>query len=77
MSFDKIAGTYVYCMDYHSGQWSREYRIMCKLENQYQLKLSDSCILAIQGKRKSECFDGAREVYVRLEKSMSSSIQIR
>jgi len=31
MTFDTLAGLYVYCMDYHSGQWSRLYRIMSKI----------------------------------------------
>jgi len=30
----------VFCMDYHSGQWSRGYRILSRLH----ARLSDSCI---------------------------------
>ena len=44
MSFEKIAATYVYCMDYHGGQWSREYRILSKISTQYKLWLSDNMI---------------------------------
>ena len=32
MSFDKLAGIYVYCMDYHTGQNSRLYRLLCKID---------------------------------------------
>ena len=31
----------VFCMDYHSGQWSRGYRIYCRLKVE---RLTDSCI---------------------------------
>jgi hypothetical protein len=31
MSFEKLAGIYVYCMDYHGGQWSRLYRLMSRI----------------------------------------------
>jgi hypothetical protein len=48
MSFDKIAAVYVYCMDYHTGQWSREYRILSRISSQYRLKLTDSAIKVIQ-----------------------------
>lgn len=39
--FDKLAGIYVYCADYHEGQNSRLYQLMCKIDS-YGLKLSDS-----------------------------------
>lgn len=32
---------YVFCMDYHSGQWSRGYRLMSLLG---PARLTDSCI---------------------------------
>ena len=31
MSFEKLAGIYVYCMDHHTGQWSRLYRLLSKI----------------------------------------------
>ena len=30
--FDKRIGMYWYCHDYHTGMYSREYRIMCKIK---------------------------------------------
>jgi hypothetical protein len=48
MSFDKIVATYVYCMNYHTGQWSREYRILSKIISQYHLKLTDNAIASIE-----------------------------
>lgn len=53
MNTDFKFALYVFCMDYHSGQWSRLYRIMCRL----RARLSNSAIYAIQGnrhKRKTE-----------------------
>lgn len=47
MSFDTLAGIYVYCMDYHSGQNSRLYRLMSRI----RARLSDDVIYAIQGNR--------------------------
>jgi hypothetical protein len=38
---------YVFCMDFHGGQWSRLYRIMSRL----RCSLRDSHIAAIQGNR--------------------------
>jgi len=39
---------YVFCMDYHSGQWSRGYRLMCvtgkKLGSKFHVT-SDQCKL--------------------------------
>lgn len=32
MNFDFRMALFVFCMHYHSGQWSRLYRIMCKLD---------------------------------------------
>ena len=39
MDFDKLATLYVFCADYHGGQWSRLYRLMCRLESHYRLVL--------------------------------------
>lgn len=44
MNSDFAFGLYVFCMDYHSGQWSRLYRIMGKLK----VRLTDNAINAIR-----------------------------
>ena len=31
----------VFCDDYHSGQWSRLYRISCRLRTHYRMQISD------------------------------------
>ena len=49
MSFDRIAATYVFCMNYHEGQNSRLYRILSKITRHYRINLSDRAIDAIQG----------------------------
>lgn len=36
----------VFCMDYHSGQWSRGYRILSRLQ---PFHLTDSCIAECRG----------------------------
>lgn len=34
---------YVFCMDWHSGQWSRGYRIMSRFHNKHwNIRLTDS-----------------------------------
>ena len=38
MSFETNATLYVFCADYHDGQWSRLYRIMCKIGKYLDLK---------------------------------------
>ncbi len=72
MNPDFAFGLYVFCMDYHSGQWSRLYRIMCKL----RVRLSDSAIKAIQGnrhdktdKRQWDEWQEARTYYRQLKRS--------
>jgi hypothetical protein len=51
MNLDFIFALYVFCMDYHSGQWSRGYRLLSRIESRYRPRLSDSAIHAIQGNR--------------------------
>jgi hypothetical protein len=53
MSIDKAAAVYVYCMNYHTGQDSKEYRIMSKLSdpNSYNIKLSNRAIDVISGEK--------------------------
>lgn len=48
MNPDFTFALYVFCMDYHSGQWSRLYRILSKLGSQYRVSLRDSHIAAIR-----------------------------
>ena len=52
---------YVFCMDYHGGQWSRGYRLLSKLG---PARLTDSCI--------AECRDS--EVYAYLEANYKDSV---
>jgi len=52
---------YVFCMDYHGGQWSRGYRLMSKLG---PARLTDSCI--------QECRES--EVYAHLVANYSQSV---
>jgi hypothetical protein len=33
--FDIVAAHYAFCSDYHSGQWSREYRRLCRIRRYY------------------------------------------
>ena len=44
MSFEKLAGVFVYCNDFHSGQGSRLYR----LQSRIRMRLSDSAWKAIR-----------------------------
>lgn len=42
MKPDFLFALYVFCADYHSGQWSRLYRLSCRLASQYRVRLSDN-----------------------------------
>ena len=52
---------YVFCMDYHSGQWSRGYRIMSRFKN---VRLTDSVI--------KECRES--EIYLYLVDNYSNKV---
>ena len=62
MSFDKLAGIYVYCMDYHEGQWSRLYRILSRISKK-ELNLRDSSIEEVR----TGDWEEAHEVYQHLK----------
>jgi len=47
----------VFCMDYHSGQWSRGYRILSRMQ---PLRLTDSCIAEC---RESEMYQYLVDTY--------------
>lgn len=34
--FELVATLYVLCMDYHSGQWSRGYRLLSRITSRYR-----------------------------------------
>ena len=69
MSFDKISAVYVYCMDYHGGQWSREYALLCRIQRQYKLKLTDSSISGIRDGNNPE-WDEAHDIYAGLVRGL-------
>ena len=51
MNPDFIFALFVFCMDHHSGQASRGYRILSRIVTRYAPRLSDDAIHAIQGNR--------------------------
>jgi hypothetical protein len=76
MNTDFRFALYVFCMDFHSGQWSRLYRIGSRL----RASLRDNHIAAIQGNRHKRkeagvlqaCWDEwetARKYYRELKRS--------
>ena len=79
MNPDFTFALYVFCTDFHSGQWSRLYRIMSRIASR-GIQLRDSHIYAIQGnrhKRKAEGisdrswdeWESARTYYRELKRS--------
>lgn len=48
MSIDKLEAIYVFCMNYHEGQWSQKYRILSKISSKYNMKLSNLDIACIE-----------------------------
>ena len=47
MSFERMAGVYVWCADNHAGQGSREYRVLSRIAKR-GLNLSDRAWQAIR-----------------------------
>lgn len=70
-NFDFVAGLYVYLMDYHNGQWSREYRILSQL----RVRLADRAIKGIQrGKHDPNGeWEQARIVYRELKRKYQTT----
>ncbi len=73
MDFETLAGIYTYAMDHHSGQWSRLYRLMSRI----QFHAPDHVFAAIQGNRHSrkgisdatwDEWQRSREVYRKLKR---------
>ena len=63
MSFEKLAGIYVYCMDYHSGQGSRLYRLLSRID----AHLTDRAISSIRDGSDSGMWDESHDVYEHLK----------
>lgn len=62
MNPDFIFALYAFCSDYHSGQWSRGYRILSAIVSRYDPSLRDAHLYSIQGnrhKRKEENISAA------------------
>ena len=66
MSFEKLAGVFVYCHDFHSGQGSRLYR----LQSRIRMRLSDSAWKAIRRGRddRNNEWEASRRVYRHLKR---------
>jgi hypothetical protein len=60
-----MLGVYAYCRDWHGGQWSREYRIMCRIGERVRFSRIEeyTACLATEG------YEKARDVYMRLVES--------
>lgn len=41
-AFESAVGLYWYCVHHHSGMFSQEYRVQCKLQSEQGLRCSDS-----------------------------------
>ena len=54
--FEIFIATYLYCVDYHDGQWSTEYRVQC------QLKLAG---LSVQGSIEDQD-ESIQDLYARM-----------
>jgi hypothetical protein len=85
MNPDFVFALYVFCADYHSGQWSRGYRLLSQITRRYGPHLSDSAWLAIQGNRHTrheralstatwEEWQEARSFYRQLKRKYSGKI---
>lgn len=78
MNPDFIFALYVFCANYHSGQWSRGYRIMSRI-SQRGIRLSDSAWHAIEGNRHSKNaawdeWESARTYYRQLKRKYAGKV---
>lgn len=64
---DFLFGAYVFCMDYHTGQWSEEYQALCEIN----ASLRDRNIDAIRRGRDDEFgeWEDARRWYRALKRA--------
>lgn len=70
MSADFTFALYVFCQDYHSGQWSRLYRIMSRIVKR-GIQLQDKHADAIRYGNNEE-WSEAHEYYRQLEMKYSN-----
>lgn len=82
MNPDFMFALYVFCSDYHSGQWSRGYRILSRIV-QRGIQLNDRAIKAISGNRHSkreiglgcwEEWEQARAYYRQLKRKYAGKV---
>ena len=82
MNPDFIFALYVFCSNYHSGQWSRGYRILSRISSR-GISLRDSHIKAIEGNRHTrrevsascwEEWEAARTYYRQLKRKYAEKV---
>lgn len=62
-----LLALYVFCMDHHDGQWSRLYRLLCRIDSWYRTRrarcfvISDDCHKAIAEGKGPEAWIFRRE----------------
>ena len=59
MSADFLLALYVFCMDHHTGQWSRGYRIMSRF-SRMEVNLTDALIEEV---RQSSSYSALQQRY--------------
>lgn len=67
MNLETACGAYWYCADHHSGQSSREYRVLSKLSRIYTPGPMESSSRLLRNERGE--YEDAKDVYARLCKS--------
>ena len=65
MNPEFIFALYVFCMHYHSGQWSRLYRLMCRCKVSNLSSLAEQAISEGTG-RASEEWEESHMYYLQL-----------
>ena len=71
MNADTVFGLYVYAASWHSGQTSRLYSLLSRIERQYKPRLTDRAWIAIRkgiGPSRHEWTE-ARQVYRRAKQA--------
>ena len=70
---DIVIGAYWYCVDYHSGQWSDEYRVQCKLGKLYSPESSSNDLKTFSDEKARPLYPVVHDSLVALYKETANA----
>lgn len=60
MNYQRLLGLYHYCMNYHTGQSSREYKLLCKVQRSVAFSGSHQlldCLLDVENQEAGRLYE--------------------